>query len=259
MHKRTTIEKICEACGNTYSCGQDKLHIRRYCSLKCVPRPKRSVEQTTKVALTCVGCEQVFYVFPSLLNGKGNCCQFCGRECRKRYTARKNSAPLTLERVKECLHYDPETGIFTWLKMPSYAPPMTEVGKRAGWEQKGKKNYRFIEFLGKNYAEHRLAWFYMTGEWPTRQIDHKDRKKNNNKWDNLREATNSQNQANREYKKGKRLYRGVRTSLSGKKFEAIIGEPPKYLGSFDSPEEAHRAYCEAAKDRYGEFFDPQRI
>ena len=61
----------------------------------------------------------------------------------------------------------------------------------------GDHGYTVIRFRGKLYLAHRLAWFYMTGEWPREQIDHKDGVRLNNKWDNLREATPGQNNMNR--------------------------------------------------------------
>lgn len=252
---RTIVEKICESCGTVYRCGQDRQKIRKYCSLKCVPRPKRQVSETTKVSRTCVACDSIFYVYPSNLKGKGKCCQFCSRECRKEHTKAKKLKPLTSERLKELLHYDPKTGIFTWLKMPGHAVHSVNVGDRAGNERKGRKNYRFIEILGNVYAEHRLAWLYMTGKWPEKQVDHWDRQCNNNAWDNLNEANNSENQINRPYKKGKNPYRGVaehRRSDGSILYSARLAQ--KYIGYYSSAEEARDVYIEAAKAKYGKFF-----
>src|SRR6266576_2835144 len=95
---------------------------------------------------------------------------------------------VTLDRLKEVLHYEPLTGVFTWIKPASTA---VKAGTIAGNEG---QDYNKIMVEGTTYALHVLAWFYMTGEW--RQVDHKDRIKSNNRFDNLRPATAQQNLGN---------------------------------------------------------------
>lgn len=100
---------------------------------------------------------------------------------------------LTQTELKELLDYCPETGVFTYL-----------VTKK-GWVRKGyragsphNKGYRHISIGGHLWLEHRLAWLYMTGEWPEFKIDHRDGIKNNNAWMNLRAATDQQNSFNQK-------------------------------------------------------------
>jgi hypothetical protein len=86
------------------------------------------------------------------------------------------------------------------------------------------------------------------------QVDHKDMNGLNNTRSNLRVASPSQNQANRKVRRDNRLgIKGV--GKAGKKYQAQIAENGglKYLGRFDTPEEAHAAYMEAARRQYGEF------
>ena len=97
---------------------------------------------------------------------------------------------LTNERLKELLFYNPDTGIFTWLKTSS---TRVKPGMKAGSLLRG---YLRIEIGGKKYPAHRLAWFYVYETWPDRQIDHINRKRNDNRIANLRLATNSENQQN---------------------------------------------------------------
>jgi hypothetical protein len=107
---------------------------------------------------------------------------------------------ITQSKLKEYLHYDPETGIFTWIKKPS---KKVLYGCVAGFAN--GDGYPMIGVLGKYYRSHRLAWLYMTGSMPDFQIDHIDMDKKNNSWKNLRAATNSQNSMNRKANKNNLL------------------------------------------------------
>lgn len=104
------------------------------------------------------------------------------------------------------------------------------------------------------YKGHRVAWAIMTGRWPVRDIDHKDGVPGNNKWKNLRQASNHQNHANSKLAKNNTLrFKGVHKS--GKKYNAAIKIQghTQHLGTFQTPQEAHIAYAEAAKKHFGEF------
>jgi len=154
------------------------------------------------------------------------------------------------ERIRELLAYDPLTGMFIWRVSPSRNTP---AGSVAGADCDG---YRLIRVDGGRYKAHQLAWLYMTGEWPSCQVDHKDTDRSNNSWENLRLATTSQNKANM----GKRAdntsgYKGVRWYPQTKRWVAQIGFQgrSKTIGYFPTPEDAHAAYCQEAKRLFGEF------
>lgn len=119
-----------------------------------------------------------------------------------------------------------------------------------------RTGYRMIYTGGKMYSSHRLAWLYMTGEWPTKDIDHINCVKHDNKWANLREATDAQNAMNRPKRvmTSGRL-KGITWNKSAKKWQAGIGHNGvyHYLGLFNTQENAHAAYCVAAVARFGEF------
>jgi hypothetical protein len=156
----------------------------------------------------------------------------------------------TAERVREVLDYNPLTGSFVWRISPCNSTP---AGSLAGADSEG---YRLIRLDGGRYKGHQLAWLYMTGEWPSRQVDHEDTNRSNNRWGNLRLATGSQNKANM----GKRSdntsgFKGVCWYPTTKKWRAGIGcqGKVKTIGYFKTPEEAHAAYCEEAKRLFGEF------
>lgn len=148
-------------------------------------------------------------------------------------------------RLKDVLDYDPETGVWTWLQ-GWYA------GKRAGTT--GKKGYRQIWVDGKQFLSARLAWFYMTGEWPSALVDHKKpgfEYRSDDRWANLRLATHGQNGANRL--SANSMLKGVQRRPSGKFTARIGGQARIYLGTHDSAEGAHAAYLVKAREVYGEF------
>ena len=150
---------------------------------------------------------------------------------------------LTQTRVKEVLRYEPESGKFFWLVQPGKRSDL--LGKHAGTAH--NRGYRAIVIDGVKYAEHRLAWFYVYGEFPKEQLDHINRNRTDNRITNLREATRSQNMANSNSKKNK--LKGAFWNKQTQRWMALIN-----LGSFDTAEEAHAAYCSAARIRHGEFF-----
>lgn len=157
---------------------------------------------------------------------------------------------LTAERLRALLDYDPATGIFIWREQRSrYAK-----GARAG--TLNHDGYRRIGIDGKDYTANRLAWLHVHGEWPASAIDHKDGARDNNRIDNLRPATRSQNAANMARRRDNAAgFKGVYFHKVARRWSAMItiDGHNKYLGLFDTPEAAHAAYCAAAKRAFGEF------
>lgn len=98
--------------------------------------------------------------------------------------------PLTQERLKEVLEYDPASGNWRWKVRTSWR---VETEGRAGTIN--SHGYVAIKVDRKLYRAHRLAWLYMTGQWPN-EIDHKDRNKANCAWANLRSVTHAENMMN---------------------------------------------------------------
>jgi hypothetical protein len=114
------------------------------------------------------------------------------------------SRPLTQERLKELLHYEPSTGWFTWRVCSSIA----NIGDRAGGHH--GFGYRQMGLDYKKFLEHQLAFFYMTGEWPDDEVDHINGNKADNRWSNLRSVTKSQNGHNKPvHRRSKTGYPGV--------------------------------------------------
>lgn len=111
-------------------------------------------------------------------------------------TTRPSFGVPTAEELRRVLAYDPNTGDFRWLVREDRERDWNTrwAGKVAGAIL--PVGYRYINVGSKLQLAHRLAWLWMTGSWPAAQIDHINRDRADNRWVNLREATNQQNQLN---------------------------------------------------------------
>lgn len=143
------------------------------------------------------------------------------------------------------LHYDPETGVFTWA-----APgPGRRVGRRLYPHANG---YVMVFHEGRLARAHRLAFLYMTGELPPEgmEVDHINGDKADNRWTNLRAVSRKANRQNHRRARADSTTGFLGVSPSGSRFTAQIGHAGanRYLGTFDTPEEAHQAYVAAKRD-----------
>lgn len=152
--------------------------------------------------------------------------------------------PLTAERLREALHYDPTTGVFCWLiHQPPSAP-----GKRAGGAD--ERGYVRITIDGSRYRANRLAWLYMRGTWPEGVVDHVNGDTSDDRFANLRDISFAANTQNR-----RRAHRGSASGLIGahktknNRYSSSIQHRGKQhqLGTFATPIEAHRAYVDAKR------------
>jgi hypothetical protein len=147
--------------------------------------------------------------------------------------------------VKENLSYDEATGNFVWRS--DRANGKVKRGSIAG--SVTNKNYRQIRISGKWYKCHRLVWLLKTGEWPVGQIDHLNRNKLDNRFENLRDVTNYTNCLNRNPERS--LPTGVTWDKRNKKWlaQTYIGGVAKNLGRYSSVQLAERAYLKANLER----------
>lgn len=155
---------------------------------------------------------------------------------------------LTQEKLKELFDYNPKTGDFTRKVSNSNR---VKIGDIAGCLH--HKGYLNISINGKTYQSHRLAFLYMEGYFPENGIDHIDRNKINNSWNNLREVSQSCNMRNQKINiNNKSGITGVCWHKGGKKLMAHIKIQKQkiHLGLFDNLTDAAKARWEA-EVKYG--------
>ena len=164
---------------------------------------------------------------------------------------KKADSKLTAEILRQYVHYDPLTGIFTRrIRSGKWG-----VGSVVGYKE--KRGYVQVSIFRCKMRAHQLAWLYMTGEWPVLPIDHQDCDHGNNRFENLRLATCAENSANRRAcVTSSSKVKGAFPYRDGKRWTSTIKGPGRktiYLGLFDTAEEANAAYAGAAKVLFGEF------
>ena len=153
---------------------------------------------------------------------------------------------LTAKYVRSILTYSKKTGIFKWKHRSVRG--FRSAGKIAGCAD--TSGHIQIKINGISYLAHRLAWLYVKGRWPSKQIDHENVTAADNRWQNLRRATHNDNTRNIGIPKHNTSgIKGVRLRSDSKKWNASIRVNRRLiaLGCFGNKEEAHAAYCAAAK------------
>lgn len=117
-----------------------------------------------------------------------------------------------------------------------------------------RKGYLRVQFEGRSYSVHRIAWLYANGCEPSGEVDHIDGDKTNNRIGNLRDVTRTHNQENLRlpHKDNACGLLGVCFNKKNRKFIAqiTIKGHLNYLGSFDSAESAHEAYLTVKRKQH---------
>jgi len=155
-------------------------------------------------------------------------------------------------RVRDLLHYEPETGFFFRRKatkvrhrVDDRADKLCPIGRAAG--------YYYVSVAGGRYGAHRLAWLYVTGEWPKGQIDHINGDPGDNRIVNLRDVPQSLNQQNRRRSAARINPSGfVGVSFKRGRWMAAltVNRRQVYLGYYDTPQEAHAAYLKGKRTHH---------
>ena len=123
---------------------------------------------------------------------------------------------LTQGQLKELLHYEPDTGVFTWIKGGN--------GRRKIAGTRRVNGYSDISVNNKKCLAHRLAWLYVHGEWPKDQIDHINHARDDNRLVNLRSVSGLHNQRNTSISK-------INTSgVTGVTWHAAHGKWVSHIG-----------------------------
>ena len=157
------------------------------------------------------------------------------------------AADLTVSRLREVISYDPETGVFRWkVRLMMKAPAGSVAGANNG------RGYLATRIDGHSIKLHRLAFVFMTGEWPKNEVDHINGVKDDNRWFNLRDVDRTTNTQNLRRARKDNLSSGLMGAYWDPKCQAwrssiqtdgkIIG-----LGRFNSAADANAAYLEAKR------------
>lgn len=161
---------------------------------------------------------------------------------------------LTHARLLELLHYDAETGVFTWKVRRQRIAAGTVAGTP---DSHGARQIKIDRVL---HLAHRLAWFYVKGSWPV-EIDHENRNKDDNRWSNLRHCTHSQNCFNKAM---------ISTNTNGAKGVTLVKKTGmwnawfmndakrQHIGNFVEIADAVEARRLAVEKHYGEFAGEQQ-
>lgn len=149
---------------------------------------------------------------------------------------------LTVVKLKSLIRYNKETGDFIWIKTGILAGHVDNSG------------YVRITINGRRFLAHRLAWLYVYEEWPKDRLDHKNRNRSDNRWDNLRAANDAQNVMNRNVKKDNFLgIKGIRLHECGKYQARIFANGKFRTRVCNSLEEAISIYKSMASEEFGDF------
>lgn len=151
---------------------------------------------------------------------------------------------ITPQRLREILHYNRKTGIFTWRKR--ICDKMI-IGSVAG--SLIKKSYCFIRIYGRLYRAHRLAWLYVFGKWPLNDIDHIDHNRHRNAISNLRDVTRKTNAQNRHIPQsnGSSGYLGVTKDKKSWHMQIKLPDGTKIRKNYPTKKKAYAAYIAAKR------------
>lgn len=192
---------------------------------------------------TCPECRSVIPrdLFRFYATGRPRMCLSCHRKTEQ--SRSETSSQLTADRLRELLHYDPETGVFTRRFARGGIPAGARVGTPHG------NGYLSARVQNKTRYLHRLAWLYITCEYPEHDIDHINGDRTDNRWSNLRKATRGENMQNQRQPRSTNTVGLLGVSRRNGRYIAQIQTDGVYhaIGLYSTPEEAHDAYVSAKR------------
>ena len=147
---------------------------------------------------------------------------------------------LTAAELRAAFSYNPKTGVFVRLS----------TGRNAGHAK--DNGYLHFDVNGRKYGAHRLAWLYVTGEWPVGDVDHIDGVRDNNRFSNLRDVSRTVNLQNlraaKSHNKSTGLLGAYFHKQTGRYTSRIrVNGKDRHLGMFSTAQEAHAAYLAAKR------------
>jgi hypothetical protein len=159
-------------------------------------------------------------------------------------------AEIDVERLRERLSYDYETGVLRWKVRPS---SHVSIGDVAGCI--GVHGYRVVRLDRQLFLAHRVAWAIHYGLWPECDLDHQNADKSDNRIANLRLASRALNIANTPPRNLNGLPKGCYRNKGRKRWysQISIAGKLKRLGRFDTADEAAAAFKRAHREAYGSF------
>lgn len=190
----------------------------------------------------------------SLIKGKAISCGCAALEIAEGRRAR--FLDLTQSTLKEILHYDQDSGVFTWLESIALR---IKVGSVAG--SKSPNGYVYIKIGPRRYAAHHLAWLYVHGAMPEDQIDHRNLIRDDNRISNLRESDAFLNRQNTKLQRNNTSgFKGVSGCRNGRwSAEIMVNRKTIRLGSFPTPAEASEAYLAAKRKLHSFYIEGQGV
>ena len=156
--------------------------------------------------------------------------------------------PFSAEELRRLVNYDTETGIFTWLAQRQRVSAGDVAGSR------NASGYWSIMIDYRGYLAHRLAWFYMYGEWPE-ALDHINRNRSDNRIGNLRIATQAENKCNAKHPPNSSGLQGANWDHQRGMYRVRVSfkRRRRDFGYYKTALEAHVAYKMAVQALQGEF------
>jgi len=174
------------------------------------------------------------------------------------------------ELLRKLLRYEPETGRLFWRERTTDMFSKTGCGSQRGNAARWNSRYALKDaltvkqrdgyfqgiILGRSYLAHRVIWAVHFGSWPSQQIDHINGNRADNRIENLREVSSSENSQNSKKRKDNTSgFKGVSFDTRSGRWQAQIMKQGKsfHLGFYNAPEEASKAYIAASNRLHGEF------
>lgn len=164
--------------------------------------------------------------------------------------------PNDFEVLNRAFAYDPESGNLYWKIRQGQMSPGKKAGFPAAEPGIDGSKYQYVRLNGRNYSVHRVAWLLMTGSFPGKgmEVDHINRKRDDNRWSNLRVVTKAQNMRNRSTNKNNSTgVRGISIDNGKYRVRIQVDGKSKSIGNFFSMGDAESARREAEKTYFKEY------